>query len=353
MFAVSGLAVAILFLVPAQARSQSFPALGTRALGMGGAFVAVADDASAVYWNPAGLATGPLMDFIVERQEGDWLLDGLGQPASGGSRGTSGTSYAVALGTPAAGLSYYRLRTLSLPAFGVGDAIDRDSEAPGVPVRMLLTQHFGVTLLQTLTQGLTLGTTMKVVRGTAVVSRVPADGTVEDALATSGLEGKTTTAFDLDAGLQAVFGAWRLGLVARNLRHPDFEASGDALAVPGSVGLSRQFRAGIAFAPRSRPAGTNGPMTIAADFDLRPIPTVFGERRDIALGGEGWWFGGRVGARAGVRFNTLTRDGQTHDPVGSIGLSLSPNEGLLIEGRISQGRNKLDESWGASVRLTF
>jgi len=29
--------------------------VGARALGMGGAFVAVADDASACYWNPAGL----------------------------------------------------------------------------------------------------------------------------------------------------------------------------------------------------------------------------------------------------------------------------------------------------------
>ena len=30
--------------------------LGARALGMGGAFVAVADDATSIYWNPAGLA---------------------------------------------------------------------------------------------------------------------------------------------------------------------------------------------------------------------------------------------------------------------------------------------------------
>src|SRR5438552_15283744 len=37
-------------------RAQTFDQLGERAQGMGGAFVAVADDASAIYWNPAGLA---------------------------------------------------------------------------------------------------------------------------------------------------------------------------------------------------------------------------------------------------------------------------------------------------------
>jgi len=40
------------------AAAQSTESVGTRAQGMGGAFVGVADDASAVYWNPAGLAGG-------------------------------------------------------------------------------------------------------------------------------------------------------------------------------------------------------------------------------------------------------------------------------------------------------
>ncbi len=42
--------------------SASYAALetyGARPMGMGGAFTAVADDANAPYWNPAGLALNP------------------------------------------------------------------------------------------------------------------------------------------------------------------------------------------------------------------------------------------------------------------------------------------------------
>jgi hypothetical protein len=47
--------------------------IGARATGMGAAFVAVADDASAVYWNPAGLAR--LQGNIVSVHHVNWVAD--------------------------------------------------------------------------------------------------------------------------------------------------------------------------------------------------------------------------------------------------------------------------------------
>ena len=59
-----------LVLGSAPAAGQSFESVGQRALGMGGAFVAVANDSSATWWNPAGLATGPFLDVSIGRASG-------------------------------------------------------------------------------------------------------------------------------------------------------------------------------------------------------------------------------------------------------------------------------------------
>src|SRR5918995_5276508 len=47
--------------------AQVLEIVGSRALGMGGAFVAVASDSSAPWWTPAGLATGPFLDLALAR----------------------------------------------------------------------------------------------------------------------------------------------------------------------------------------------------------------------------------------------------------------------------------------------
>src|SRR4029078_385868 len=74
------------------------PPVGVRAAGMGGGVTAVADDASAVYWNPGGLASGAFFGLTIDYNTAD--------------RGSAGT---IALATPPLGLSYYRTATGELP----------------------------------------------------------------------------------------------------------------------------------------------------------------------------------------------------------------------------------------------
>ena len=74
--------IALALVTPAgSAAAQTFEVVGTRAAGMGGAFVAVADDASATYWNPAGLALGHMFSLVVDRQVTDLDAGSLEDPS--------------------------------------------------------------------------------------------------------------------------------------------------------------------------------------------------------------------------------------------------------------------------------
>src|SRR5438874_13289544 len=95
--------VALLLTSGTPATGQTFESVGTRAAGMGGAFVAVADDASAAYWNPAGFALGNPFTMVLDHQVSRVEEISSDDPTLRGSGSL------VALGMPALGLSYYQL----------------------------------------------------------------------------------------------------------------------------------------------------------------------------------------------------------------------------------------------------
>src|SRR3954471_6692489 len=79
--------------------------VGTRAAGMAGAFVAVADDATAVYWNPAGIASGSIVSAVI-----DYGRSEPPRPFQAVATQHDTTTF-VGVSATAIALAYYRLPT--------------------------------------------------------------------------------------------------------------------------------------------------------------------------------------------------------------------------------------------------
>lgn len=333
----TALAVGALVLWASPAHAQIYEIVGTRAQGMGGAFVAVADDATATWWNPAGLATGAYFSGVLERGSAT-------EPAEHRPNGPAwqGDTEAFALVFPALGLSYYRLRINEIaPSASIeGSAPDRQHQgASGVSLRALATRQFGVTIGQSVGSHLVLASTFRLVRGGLGLASGAA---VEDPLdAAADLSVPADTEGDLDLGAMASFGSARLALVVKHVREPAF-GDGENRFV-----LERQVRTGLAF--EAQPAGAVNALTFALDADLSKTPTAFGEARHVAAGAEVWVLGRRVGVRGGVSTNTV---GEASTST-SAGASLAARSGLYLDGAVTVGSDKSREGWTIGLRVTF
>src|SRR5205823_9786895 len=191
--------------------AQIVESVGNRALGMGGAFVAVADDSTATWWNPAGLATGPFSDMSLGRA----VTDLKGSLPDRRDR----VSWFAAT-APAVGFSYYRLRITDIRGFGpTGEPlVNREDTRAGVSVRSFSASELGLTLVQSILPGIHAGATLKYVRGTVRSGLDDASRPIGDLL-DSGDDltgGRNESHFDLDAGVIAVAGPLHLGAVMRN-----------------------------------------------------------------------------------------------------------------------------------------
>jgi hypothetical protein len=294
--AVSAASVISVLVCATPVQAQTSDLVGVRALGMGGAFTAVADDASATWWNPAGLASGSYFSAILEYAHPD---DGPGD----GLRGFS-------IAFPALGLSYYRLPRPP----GSSDSTDTDTGSREDEGSLSV---FGATVGQSLGNHLVIGSTVKVLN---------ADGT------------KT----GLDIGAMAAYRRARFGVMVRNVTEPDFGSGNDAFT------LRRQARAGAAFTVTGR--RLINAATLSVDADLLKLDTPLGEDRRIAVGGEVWTFRRNFAFRGGASRSTLGGRRTAF----SGGASAAFRAGLFVDAYVTgAGTDESRDGWGLALRVTF
>jgi hypothetical protein len=325
--------------VASRAGAQTADAIGVRAQGMGGAFTAVADDATASWWNPAGLAGGAYLNALIE------IGSHRDPPDNGAIPGDAASAWranvrSFAFGFPALGVSYYRLQFSEIqPETSTGAATGDRQEGGAAQVRLrsMILNQFGTTVGQSLGSHLVVGTTAKLVNA-GVASAAAPTGSLDTAalLPVSG-----ETHFDLDLGVMAVFGRARLGLTVRNLWAPEFYSGADAFT------LTRQARAGVALSSGTR--GVIGAATVAFDADLTTTPTVLGDERRVAVGTELWMPSKAFGFRGGVGASTI---GERRTSL-SAGGSAALKKGFYVDGELTGGTDHGRRGWSVSLRLTY
>jgi hypothetical protein len=328
---------ALLLALPQPAAAQLYESVGTRAKGMGGAFVAVADDATATWWNPAGIATGAALSGLYERGEETQPADPLDQGPASRSKPS-----AFAVAYPALGLSYYRLRISEIAAISPTAPPPADRQDLGATppfARTLALSQFGATFAQS-AGPLVLASTLKLVRGGVTRTLAAAQDPLD---AADDLDVETETHADLDLGVMVNAGSLRAGFSIRNMRQPEFGSDDDE-----RLELKRKARAGVAFLTASR-GGALDALTVAADFDLTKTSTLFGDVRHVATGAEAYFAKRHVGVRGGWQRNTVG----TARPAFSYGFSVAPVTGLFLDFARTKGRDETVEGWNAGVRLTF
>jgi hypothetical protein len=316
--------------VPAAA--QIVEGVGERALGMGGAFVAVASDSSATWWNPAALADGPFFDLSLGRAV---ETRDFGFPA--GRDRVSG----FALSTPVIGVSFRRVALVGTALASIAQpAGGRDNEGGQTALREWSASVLGGTIVQTVVDGVHVGATLKYLRGTLRAGTAfPGTGpeaAIEQAEDLDG--GDAESQFDLDVGALATAGALRLGVVVRNLRAAKFAA--------GAFELPRQARVGVAF---SAEQVGGPPLMVSFDADLRAYESGSGRRRVIAVGAEQWLAGSRLGLRAGARFNQTGHEERAI----TAGASIAIRRGSYLEAHVVGGGSPAEQGWGTGVRVSF
>jgi len=362
-------------IIPAQAMALEFVAVGPRAMGMGGAGVAITTDALATYWNPAGLAMTQTVDVRI--QGGGQVIDRLGiadaihDLENFNTSDTSAPNLAKAqdianrINRPGATVSVNGSAGLYVKghfgehAFGVnvsdvatgGGFVSNPVQAtqpggPNTPIglsgQMALlgfeARQVAFSYAYAFTdKTFSFGVTGKFLQGAAYSGSTTLTGGTDVSIHDNFGKPTISNAFGIDVGAIYRPSSWlRFGIVAKDINQPTFGAVGG-----GELRLGPQVRTGVAVNPYSS-------LTLTADVDATSNKTfVPGIKSQIfSLGAEQTILSEFLSFRLGALKN-MKDAGTPFTPTAGLGLRIFSfradvgggydfrEEGALVSGSIS------------------
>jgi hypothetical protein len=326
-------------MIPAQALALEFVTVGPRAMGMGGAGVAVTTDALATYWNPAGLAMTQTVDIRI--QGGGQAIDRFGFAdavrdledfnPNDPNAAAKAQDIAARINKPGATVSVngsaglYIKGHLGEHAFGVNISdVATGGGFVSTPVTPALTggvmtlpgfeaRQVAVSYAYAFAdKTFSLGVTGKIIQGAAYSGSTTLTGGTEVSVTDNFGKSKLSTAFGIDAGAIYRPSSWlRFGLVAKDINQPTFDAPGG-----GELKLRSQVRGGVAVNPYSS-------LTLTADVDVTSNKTfVPGVKSQVlSLGVEQTIFSEFMSFRLGA-FKNMQDSGTPFTPTAGLGLRI-------------------------------
>jgi hypothetical protein len=370
---VRAVVILVCLMIPAQALALEFVTVGPRAMGMGGAGVAVTTDALATYWNPAGLAMTQTVD--IRFQGSGQVIDRLGiadavhdletfdpndpniaanyakaqdianrinRPGATVSlNGSAGLYLKGHLGEHAFGLNISDIATgggfVSTPVVATNNitnvSITGAMALLGLEVRQVAFSY----AYAFADKMFSFGVTGKILQGAAFSGSTTLTGGTDVSIRDNFGKPTLSTAFGIDVGAIYRPSSWlRLGLVAKDINQPTFDAPGG-----GELKLGPQLRGGVAVNPYSS-------LTLTADVDATSNKTfVPGIKSQVlSLGAEQTIFSEFMSFRLGA-FKNMKDAGTPFTPTAGLGLRIFAfrmdvgggydfrEQGALVSGSVS------------------
>ena len=347
---VRAVAILVGLMIPAQAMALEFVAVGPRAMGMGGAGVAVTTDALATYWNPAGLAMTQTVDIRI--QGGGQVIDRLGIADAVHDLekfSTSDTSnanlaraqdIAARINSPGATVSINGSAGLYIKghfgehAFGVnvsdvatgGGVVATPVQAtqpggPNTPISLsgqmallgLEARQLAFSYAYAFSdKTFSFGVTGKILQGAAYRGSTTLTGGTDVSITDNFGKPTLSTAFGIDVGAIYRPSSWlRFGVVAKDINQPTFDVPGG-----GELKLGPQLRGGVAVNPYSS-------LTLTADVDATSNKTfVPGVKSQVlSVGAEQTIFSEFLSFRLGA-FKNMKDAGTPFTPTAGLGLRI-------------------------------